>query len=197
VNEGELVVREATLELAEPALELFARADCPCHCQYYGFIGEHRDWQNRCANDRQANRDGLVADLAAGRLRAWVALDGERAVGWLRVAPVTELQKTYSGRLYRGLPCFDGDRSRVLSVACFLVDPAVRRRGVASRLLDEAIAWARQSGARSLEALPRGASDVSDEEQWTGPLMLYECAGFSVIRDFQPYPVLRLDLAPT
>jgi GNAT superfamily N-acetyltransferase len=78
-------------------------------------------------------------------------------------------------------------------VVCFLVDPAVRRLGVAQRLLQGALEWGRGEGLRSIEAFPRGAGDVSDDEQWTGPVGLYEQLGFFRVHDFLPYPVLRFD----
>ena len=79
-----------------------------------------------------------------------------------------------------------------MSVSCFLVDPGSRRHGIAKKLLQRAIQWARERGASGIEAFPRGAQDVSDEEQWTGPLGLYEGEGFALVHDFPPYPVLRL-----
>jgi len=82
----------------------------------------------------------------------------------------------------------------VMTVGCVLVVPAFRRRGIARRLLGAQVDYARQLGARALEAFPRGASDVSDGEQWMGPLSIFAELGFAVVHDFSPYPVLRKDL---
>ena len=48
-----------------------------------------------------------------------------------------------------------------------------RRRGVARRLLQEALEVATAAGARALEAFPRRAEGVSDAEHWMGPPALY------------------------
>ena len=192
---SEMRVERAVGAHAEVINELFERTDCPCHCQYFGFSGDHRQWQMRCANDRATNRLGLAADLQEEKLTALVALNGDQAVGWMRIDQPHHLSKTYEGRLYRGLPCFSGDRDSVWSIACFLVDKNFRRRGVAAAMLGAAIEVARSLGATALEGLPRGAHDVSDEEQWTGPQTLYERAGFAVVSHFAPYPVYRLALA--
>ncbi|HSC86910.1 MAG TPA: GNAT family N-acetyltransferase [Polyangiaceae bacterium] len=179
-----------------PALvQLFERTDCPCFCQYQGFAGDGRDWQNRCANERSVSRDALLDDLAHERLIGSVASAGDELVGWVRVERAARLPKVYEGRVYRGLPCFTGDRAATWAISCFLVSPDWRRRGVSSALLSGAIDLARQHGAASIEAFPRGARDTSDEEQWTGPLSLYERAGFEVVSDFAAYPVLRLSFA--
>lgn len=148
----------------------------------------------RCGTERAENARALRAQLSDGSLSAFVAMKGDQAVGWLRLAPPEHLEKRYQGRLYRGLPCFDGERSRVLSVVCFLVDPALRMQGVAQRLLALALVWGRAEGFRALEGFPRGATDVSDEEQWTGPVGLFEALGFRKIHDFSPYPVFRFDI---
>lgn len=190
------LVRPALSEDAPSVTELFERADVPCFCQYYQFVGDHREWQNRCANDRASNRTGLALDLAEARTCAVIAVREETVLGWLRVAPAEQLGKLYDNRLYRAIPVLrEGDRRRAFAVSCFLVDPNWRRRGVARELLQAGIEAARGQGASMLEAFPRGADDVSDAEQWMGPRVLYEELGFQRIVDFAPYPVYRLDFA--
>ena len=57
---------------------------------------------------------------------------------------------------------------------------------------------ARGAGATSLEAFPRSDVDVADAALMMGPLALFVRAGFEVVHDFSPYPVLRkpLDAEP-
>lgn len=192
----EFGIELATVDHAEALAELFERADSPCYCQYWQFVGDHRDWQNRCANERAVNRSSLARDLEQGLLTGLVAVaeDDDSVIGWVRLERPERMAKSYAGRLYRGLPCLQGERARVWAVACFLIDPDERRRGIASFLLDAAVEHARTLGAVSLEGLPRGAIDTSDGEQWTGPWKMYDRAGFTKIHDFEPYPVFRLDL---
>jgi len=191
-------VQQAGAEHAARIVALFERADVPCFCQYYQFDGDHRNWQDRCANDQLANREGLVADLSSGRIWGVTALldDGEEAaIGWARVAPAGQLSKLYDNRLYRNLSVLrEGERARTFAMSCFLVDPRFRKLGVARSLLQAAITMAQQHGALSVEAFPRGANDVSDAEQWLGPRELYEELGFERVVDFAPYPVYRLQL---
>jgi GNAT superfamily N-acetyltransferase len=192
---SDVLVRPATLADAAALGGLFQRAECPCHCQYYGFEGDHRAWQLRMATEPEQNADLLTTQLKEGTTRGVVALGrGERVVGWSRLAEPAELGRLYGGRLYKGLPCFDGDRSGVLAIGCLLVEPAERRQGVARALIHGQLDYARALGARAVEAFPRGAVDVSDGEQWMGPAAIYEALGFRVVHDFAPYPVLRKDL---
>ena len=179
---------------AQAVRDLFMRADVPCFCQYYQFQGDHRDWQNRCANATEENAAALCAEIEAESVMAWVAVYSQQVVGWVRLRRPGEMSKLYEGRLYRGLPCFSGDRERVATVSCFLVQPEWRRQGLASELLGTALDGAKTAGFSAIEALPRGATDVTDEEHWMGPATLYEQAGFVKIHDFAPYPVFRLEL---
>lgn len=188
------VVRRVNSSDADALSELFVRADVPCFCQYFQFEGDHRDWQNRCANSRSDNRKALAEQLEAGILEGFVAVAGDRVVGWARLSRPSEMQKQYQGRLYRGLPCFSGERESVRAITCYLVDPEMRRTGLARKLLSALIERAREQGATKIEAFPRTATDVTDEEQWLGPRALYESAGFAVVHDFGPYPVMALEI---
>lgn len=181
-------------EHAEAIAALFERTDCPCYCRYWDFPGDARAWQDRCANSRSTSRVELFTALEREALLGLVALDDGKVVGWLRLAPPDQLKKQYEGRLYKNLPCFSGERDKVLAVACFLVDEERRKAGVARALLREGISLARKRGAKVLEAFPRGADDVSDAEHWLGPQSLYAAEKFEVVHDFRPYPVVRLAL---
>jgi len=116
-----------------------------------------------------------------------VAVEGEGVIGWLKVAPAGVMKKAYDRRLYRGLPCFAGNREGVFLVGCALVHPAHRHRGVATALVAGAVRIAPAWGARALEALPRRPREpVSDEELWTGPMGAYLANGFVEVSAFDP-----------
>lgn len=178
--------------------ELFGSTHFGCYCRFWHFTGDNRAWLARCAHAPDENERELTAALDARSVEAQglVATLGERAVGWLKLAPALALPKLYDQRLYRGLPCFEGDRHGVLTVGCLLVHEAFRRRGIARALVRGAVVEAGRLGARALEALPRSDTDVADAALMLGPSRIFLEAGFRVVHDFAPYPVLRLDLAP-
>jgi GNAT superfamily N-acetyltransferase len=74
------------------------------------------------------------------------------------------------------------------------VEPDFRRHGVARALLLKGVELARAAGARSLEAFPRRAEAVPDEQLFTGPFALFTSTGFAVVHEQSQYPVLRRDL---
>jgi GNAT superfamily N-acetyltransferase len=183
---------------------LFERSDVACHCRFWHFSGTNNDWLLRLAQDADTNRREMLDALESrtGEMQGIVAIHGENglerdetsAVGWMKLAPVEAVAKLYGQRVYRNLPIFRA-RQGVVAIGCFLVDPAVRHRGVARGLLAAGVAWARENGVRAVEAFPRGAAELRDEEALAGPLALFTEQGFAVVHDFAPYPVLRLDLA--
>jgi GNAT superfamily N-acetyltransferase len=189
-------VCEAGPEHAKGLSDLFLRSEVTCHCRYWHFSGDTNAWLDRLANGCDRNRTEMIQALetASDEMAGVVALEAENVVGWLKLAPARSLTKLYAQRLYRNLPCLSGNRDGVFTVGCLLVDPERRRRGIARALLRRATELARARRAKSIEAFPRRAEGVGDAELWTGPFAMFMDAGFAVVHDFAPYPVLRLDL---
>jgi GNAT superfamily N-acetyltransferase len=195
----QLWVGRAAPEHAEGLGRLFSTNGYGCYCRYWHFGGNPREWLARCFHAPEQNRAELFEALETRSSEAsgMVALNGEgELIGWLKLAPSAIMGKLYDQRLYKGLPCFQGDRSGIWTIGCLFVREDQRRRGVASALLAAAISAARAEGAAAIEAFPRSDLDVADAALMMGPLALFIRAGFRVVHEFVPYPVLRLDLEP-
>lgn len=188
---------------AEGLVALFEAAGSPCYCRFWHFTGTNNAWLERTALAAHESRAELMEALAQGSdeargIAAIATIDAEppRVVGWLKVAPAASVTKAYDRRLYRKLPCFEGDRSGVYLIGCALVHPDHRRQGVAAALVGSAVHLATLWGASALEALPRRSKEpMSDEELWTGPMGAFTKHGFEVVNEFEPYPVLRRTLS--
>lgn len=192
-------VTEAGPADADDLAELFRATGSPCFCRFWHFTGTNNEWLDRCANAPGENERELREALRAGsdEARGVVARrkGAREVIGWMKVAPVMAMRKAYDRRLYRGLPCFEGDRSGVLAIGCFLVHPEHRKRGVSEALVRGAILLSPAWGARALEAFPRRPREaVRDDELWTGPMGAFERNGFVEVSSFGPYPVLRREV---
>ena len=119
---------------------LFAAGGDPkwCWCQFWRKPGSN--WSNTTADDNRADLAALVGQVPAPGL---VALRDDTAVGWVGLGPRGDF-----GRLARSrtIPHLPGDG--VWVVNCFVVAKTSRRAGVASALLDAAVGYAREHGAR-------------------------------------------------
>jgi GNAT superfamily N-acetyltransferase len=190
-------------EHAAALVALFERTGSPCYCRFWHFTGTNNDWLDRCANAKGENQRELEEALASrgDEAKGVVAIDDaitdsdQAIVGWMKVAPVAVAKKIYDRRLYKNLPCFEGDREGVFALGCALIDPSHRKRGLTRELVAGAVSVAKTWGARALEAMPRVPSEpVSDDELWTGPISAFTANGFTVVHEFAPYPVLRKTL---
>jgi GNAT superfamily N-acetyltransferase len=154
--------------------DLFAAGGDPkwCWCQWWRKPGSN--WSNANADDNRTSLRELVGRDPAPGL---VALEGGRAVGWVGLGPREEF-----GRMARSrtIPQLEGDG--VWAVNCFVVARAARGSGVASALLEAAVTYAREHGARILEGYPveTGGNRMPSASAYTGTTGMFERAGFAV-----------------
>lgn len=187
-------IERAAREHSAALARLLSENGFGCYCRYWHFAGNHREWLARCAHEPDLNRVELLAacDASSSEAAGIVALNGAREViGWLKLAPAAVMGKLYDQRLYKGLPCLNRPSEGVWTVGCLFVAEGHRRRGVATALLGGAVGAASAAGATAIEAFPRSDVDVADAALMMGPLALFVRAGFEVVHDFTPYPVLR------
>lgn len=190
-------VAALTPETAAAWSALFEACGCACHCRYWHFEGNKNAWLARCFEEPGRNRDEQMALVQAGALeaRGLVALEGEAAVGWMKLAPREKLGKLRRQGAYRALDL--GDDGGVWSIGCFLVHPEHRRRGVARALVAGADEHVRAWGGRAIEAYPhRPGYELRDEEAWMGPEGLLARCGYEAVHADGPYPVYRKTIAP-
>jgi GNAT superfamily N-acetyltransferase len=142
--------------------------------------------QTNCGRSDAATTSGLVAYL-----------DGE-PVGWCAVEP----RPAYEGllRVYR-VPwegrSEDKTDESVWAVTCVFARAGFRRRGVGHALARAAVDFARERGARALEAYPmltRPGEDITWGELHMGTRTIFAAAGFDeVIRPTPRRVVMRID----
>jgi GNAT superfamily N-acetyltransferase len=161
-----------------------------CHCQRFKVLGwmwrdstqEQRTAslraQTACGNPDATHTSGLVAyvdDEPAG----WVAVEPRTAYGKLRSLPVP-----WRGRAE------DKDDDGVWAVTCFAVRTGYRGRGLTYPLARATVDFARERGARALEAYPmitEPGKVITWGELHVGARQVFEEAGFTEIT----HPTLR------
>jgi len=168
-----------------------------CYCQWFKI--RDRDWratpdsdrrtrlaeQTRCGNPDTPTTTGLVAYL------------GSEPVGWVAVEPRAEyprllgLPTVWSGRRE------DKADEGVWAVVCFVTRKGYRKRGITYPLAAATVGFARDNGARALEAYPmitQPGREITWGELHVGSRQVFADAGFTEVS--RPSPrrmVMRVD----
>ena len=144
--------------------------------------------QNKGAPNRRSFRRLLESGEAHGLL----AFDGKEPEGWCAVGPKTEFPKLENSRVLK-VPAVGND----WAVLCFFIRRDRRRGGVATHLLDAAIAYAQQHKATVLDGFPvlhPQNRDVAAAFAWTGVPEMFESCGFRhVRREGTSRPLYRME----
>ena len=126
----------------------------------------------------QRRRDAMTRLARHRRAPGLLAFEGEQPVGWIAIAPRTELKRIEASRATPRVDDID-----VWVIPCITVRPSARGRGIALALIRAAVAYAKKQGAPAVEAYPRaGAARTNDDNAYFGTEPLFRRAGFRVIR---------------
>jgi GNAT superfamily N-acetyltransferase len=131
-----------------------------------------KDFNATNATGRKAAMRGLAESGEAPGLLAYV--DGQ-AVGWVALGRRERLEHFEYSRKLKSLDRPEG----LWSIACFVIDKGHRRQGLMSRLLTAAFDYARDGGARVVEAYPIDPQgDLKSYHGFTGIASVFERTGF-------------------
>jgi GNAT superfamily N-acetyltransferase len=168
-----------------------------CQCQRFKVVGwvwrdtTHAERiallraQTACGDPNAAATSGLVAYV-----------DGDPA-GWVAVEPRTAYPKLRTSRIPWSGRGEDKDDDGVWAVTCFAVRTGYRGRGLTYPLAAATVGYARERGARALEAYPmvtQPGREITWGEVHVGTRQVFEDAGFEeVSRPTLRRVVMRID----
>ena len=126
----------------------------------------------------QRRRDAMTKLARRRRAPGLLAFEGDEAVGWIAIAPRTQLARVDASR---ATPRVDGED--VWVIPCVTVTKRARGRGIALALIGAAVAYAAEHGAPAVEAYPRaGGTRTGDDNAYFGTEPLFRRAGFQIVR---------------
>ena len=162
-----------------------------CYCQFYR-IPRALDWKTFTGDQ---NRIAASASIACGEAEGYLAKAGGETVGWLHAAPRHKLPHAFE-RLRVDPPDIDVPAREAAIVVCFVIAPAWRRRGVATALLDAALADLAARGIAIVDAFPFKAGDsASATDHYHGPESLFASRGFLPVGGNDDVTIVRRRLA--
>jgi GNAT superfamily N-acetyltransferase len=126
----------------------------------------------------QRRRAGMETLARRRRAPGLLAFEGDEPVGWIAIAPRSELVRVDRSRATPRVDDVD-----VWVIPCVTVRKTARGRGIALALIRAAVAYALEYGAPAVEAYPRaGGARTGDGNAYFGTQALFRRAGFRVLR---------------
>jgi GNAT superfamily N-acetyltransferase len=141
-------------------------------------------WGSRSSEEDRSLRDEL---FARGQFDGYLLYVDRVVVGWCQADPRDRLPKLLE--TYRLEP-----EPEVWAVTCFLISPDWQARGLAHRLLQDALLDLRACNVRTVEGYPRRGELMPNDEVWQGSEAMFVQAGFTLTRDHERPPDYRKTL---
>ncbi len=190
----EIVIKKLSSELNKDYLDFFDNRaftdnnpNGPCYC-----TSPNQDEESikQMVSEFQENgiketvRKYAVKMLDAGEISGYLAFDAGISVGWCNAADID----SYSGfvpDIARDNKC-----GKTVSIVCFEIAPEYRGKGLATAFIERVCSDAKASGYAAVEGYAK-ISETRDEYDFTGPIHLYEKAGFVQVMECNGQVVMR------
>jgi GNAT superfamily N-acetyltransferase len=129
-----------------------------------------------------------------GKAQGVLAYADGYPVGWATFGPRTDFPRLEAAKAYAVQ-----DFTEVWSLPCFFIPSGFRNKGIARGLLAAAIQSAKKRKAKILEGYPvpltKAGKKLPAAWSWTGPLKIFEEAGFKIVqRQSYSRPLVRIEL---
>ena len=178
---------------------VFGSTDYPgqCQCQRFkviGWIWRDSTQAERTAALRAQTACGNTAGRGHQRASAYV---NDEPAGWVAVEPRIAYPKLRTSRVPWSGRDEDKDDDGIWAVTCFVVRKGFRGRGITYPLARATIDFARERGARALEAYPmitEPGKEITWGELHVGARQVFDDAGFTEVgRPSVRRVVMRID----
>ena len=135
---------------------------------------------------RHALRSRAERFIAESTLHGYLAYVDGVSIGFCN----TNDKSTYARHINDLVP---ENSERTKAVACFVIASEYRGQGVATALLERMILDAQAEGYSAVEGYPK-LNEISNADNFSGPIRLYEKAGFVEVALLDDRAVMRREL---
>ena len=206
-------IKKLTPDLAKDYFDFFdnrAFSDgspfAPCFCNAFNLSKERmqkelyqkaEEYGNGFDGWVRALRESAERMVAAGEIQGYLVFDNGVSVGWCNANERLNYYRT--GEFDLHTPPDDEEythcsgRGEVKAIVCFEIAPEYRGKGIALMLLKRVLEDAKADGFKYVEAYPVKNGGYMGKA-FTGPMHLYEKAGFEIIAQEAETFVMRKQL---
>lgn len=147
-----------------------------CWCTYFRLPPAARK-----ANDSRQKKAIIRERIERGPPPGLLAFEGEQAVGWMQIGPRADVPEwNNAGRGSAPVDPSHASDPTAWAISCFFLRTRARGKGLTHRLVGAGLAYARENGARFVEACPMDLSkDSRSVGLYVGSTRVFEKAGFA------------------
>ena len=151
-----------------------------CWCTYFRLSPAARK-----AKDSQHKKAIIRERIEAGPPPGLLAFDDGQVIGWMQIGPRADVPEwNNAGRGSAPVAAGDAFDPSVWAISCFFLRTNARGKGLSHGLVGGGLAFARENGARFVEACPIDQSKSSRSVGlFVGSTRVFEKAGFSKLAE--------------
>jgi GNAT superfamily N-acetyltransferase len=186
VSPGRVTIVPANEASWDDLVAIFGTTDYPGRCQCQRFKVVPWIWRDSTQEQRteMLREQTACGDPDAECTSGLVAYVGGEPAGWVAVEPRTAYPKLRTSRIPWSGRTEDKDDDEVWAVTCFVVRKGFRGRGLMYPLARATVDFARERGARAIEAYPmitQPGKEITWGELHVGARQAFEDAGFAEV----------------
>lgn len=198
----DIEIRELTPDLLDDYLYFFEnvahednededRCYCVCWCS-----DDHREGKDFSSPEKRRNY--AIQYIAGGIIKGYLAYCDGRVVGWCNANKKSDCFNCISWlRFMTSVNTTDSNPdNKVKSVFCFAIAPDMRRKGIATQLLERVCKDAADDGFDCIEAYPN-KEFVNVFRDFMGSVDMYKKCGFIIHEETEHKIVMRKQLEET
>lgn len=166
-----------------------------CYCTWFHMDRSHEQKIGEAVKSdggtdalRRALRETAKKFVREGTLKGYLAYADDVPIGWCNANDKAAFNRFDLDAEVSGF--IRGNEDNVKSVTCFTIAPEYREKGIATALLKRVVQDAKAEGYSAVE----GYSRLHDEREafdFTGPVRLYEKAGFTKTKEKGKVIIMR------
>lgn len=177
-----------------PHDDLVDEHKCYCVCWCKGNC--KGGYERKNLSSREKRKNYAIQCIQLGSIQGYLAYSGGQVVGWCNANTKADCLKCYGWRRFMGDVPVEAPHTnrKVKSIFCFTIALEMKRKGVATQLLERVCKDAAQDGFGFVEAYPQ---KEFRETNCSGPFTMYQKSGFTVCCETEQGLVVRKQLKET